>query len=389
MTRSRTGRYHVTSAGGEEVRAFVPDPLPPEPALELTPEDHDLMERANRALGRLDGLTAILPDVSLFVYMYVRKEAVLSSQIEGTQSSMSDLLMHEVDGVPGVPFDDVTEVSNYVAAMDHGLQRLRAGFPLSLRLLREIHGILLAGGRGSDKTPGDFRRTQNWLGGTRPGNALYVPPPVHELMGCLDPFEKFLHDQPQRTPLLIKAALAHAQFETIHPFLDGNGRLGRLLITFLLCAEEALHEPILYLSLYFKEHREAYYERLQRVRTHGEWEEWLRFFLEATTTTARQAVDSARALLSLFAQDRRRLQESTGRRAGSALQIHDVLQRHPIISIGRAARESGLSEPTVSAVFKAMGDIDMVREVTGRQRGRMFSYGPYVELLAAGTEPLS
>ena len=382
-----SGEWTTTSTAGEQVRAFVPYPLPPRPPLDLTQRDFDLMERANRALGRLDGLATVLPDTSLFVYNYVRKEAVLSSQIEGTQSSLSDLLAHEAEEAPGVPLDEVVEVVNYVAALDYGLERLRGGFPLSLRLIREIHGVLLSRGRGSDKTPGELRRSQNWIGGTRPGNARFVPPPPERVMDCLDPFEKFLHDQPVRTPLLIKAALAHAQFETIHPFLDGNGRLGRLLITFLLCAEEALSEPILYLSLHFKQHRDEYYETLDRVRTHGEWEEWLRFFLEGVLTTSRQAVETARAALALFDRDRQRLQ-GLGRTAGSALQVHQAAQRHPLLSIKRGAARTGLSEPTVAAAFRRMEDLGMVREVTGKKRDRLFSYAPYLALLAEGTEPL-
>jgi Fic family protein len=384
---NRLGTYVITSAGGENVRAFLPSPLPPQPPLDLSPGDFDLLERANRALGRLDGLAAVLPDTSLFVYMYVRKEAVLSSQIEGTQSSLSDLLAHEIDEAPGVPFDDVVEVSSYVAAVYHGLERMKRGFPLSLRLLREIHGILLSQGRGAEKAPGEFRRSQNWIGGTRPGNARYVPPPPERLMDCLDAFEKFMHDQPERTPLLIKAALAHVQFETIHPFLDGNGRLGRLLITLLLCAEEALAEPILYLSLHFKTHRDEYYERLQRVRTHGEWEEWLRFFLDGVLVTSRQAVETAKATLTLFDQDRLRLQ-GLGRPAGSALQVHDALQKRPVLTIARAADLTGLSMTTVSSSLARMSDLGIVRETTGRRRNRLFAYGPYMDLLARGTEPI-
>ncbi|MCA9515310.1 MAG: Fic family protein, partial [Myxococcales bacterium] len=332
VNRGPSGRFVVTSFGGEQVRAFVPEPLPPSPALDLgAGSDQALLELANRALGRLDGLTAILPDTHLFVYMYVRKEAVLSSQIEGTQSSLSDLLQHEVEGSAGVPIDDVVEVSSYVAAMTHGLARLRGGFPLSLRLLREIHGLLLAHGRGQERTPGEFRRSQNWIGGTRPGNALYVPPPPDELMTCLGALERFLHEEPATTPLLVKAALAHAQFETIHPFLDGNGRLGRLLITLLLCADGALSEPTLYLSVYFKRHRAEYYERLQRVRTAGEWEAWLRFFATGVLETSREAVSTARALLALFDGDRARIQAATGRRAGSALRVHEAFKAHPIL----------------------------------------------------------
>ncbi len=382
-----SGDWVTTDTGGEAVRAFVPHPLPPRPPLALRAADHELLGQANLALGRLDGLATVLPDTSLFVYNYVRKEAVLSSQIEGTQSSLSDLLAHEADGVPGTPLDDVVEVVNYVRAMEHGLARLKEGFPLSLRLIREIHGVMLAAGRGSDKTPGEFRRTQNWIGGSRPGNARYVPPPPARLMDCLDPLERFLHDDPEPTPLLIKAALAHAQFETIHPFLDGNGRLGRLLITFLLCAGAALSEPILYLSLHFKQHREEYYERLQRVRTHGEWEAWLRFFLEGVLATSRQAVDTARGALDLFNRDRQRLQ-TLGRTAGSALQVHEVMQKRPLLSVQAGARETGLSAPTVGAAFARMIDLGLLREITGRKRDRLFAYDPYLALLAQGTEPL-
>jgi len=383
----RAGRYVTTTTAGESVRAFVPADLPPDPPLALSDADFDLMERANRALGRLDGLSAILPNTGLFVYMYVRKEAVLSSQIEGTQSSMSDLLLHELDDAPGVPVDDVIEVSNYIAAMEHGLTRMRAGFPLSLRLIREIHGVLLAEDRGADKAPGEFRRSQNWIGGTRPGTARYVPPPPQELMGCLGPFEKFLHDQPTRTPLLIKAALAHAQFESIHPFLDGNGRLGRLLITLLLCAEDALSEPILYLSLYFKTHRDEYYARLQAIREDAAWEEWLRFFLEAVLDVSRQAVDTSRTLLALFDDHRQRLQE-LGRAAGSALRVHEAMQRQPILSVRKAAAIAGMSDPTAAAALARLEELGLACEITGRKRDRLYSYAPYVAILAEGTEPI-
>jgi len=387
MPERVTGTYVITTAVEEPVRAFVPAPLPPTPPLDLTREDLDLIERANRAVGRLDGISTVLPDTPLFVYLYVRKEAVLSSQIEGTQSSLSDLLAHEMDEVPGVPLDDVVEVSNYVRAIFYGIERMRSGFPLSLRLMREIHAELLSRGRGAGKAPGEFRRSQNWIGGSRPGNARYVPPPPERLMECLGPFERFLHDQDQRTPLLIKAALAHVQFETIHPFLDGNGRLGRLLITLLLCAEEALTEPLLYLSLYFKTHRDEYYERLQRVRTHGEWEEWLRFFLDGVFETSRQAVDTARTLLSLFDTDRKRIQ-TLGRAAGTALQIHEALQRRPVLSIAKAAEVTKLSQQTVSNAFERLIDAGVIRETTGRRRGRLFAYDQYLARLSEGTEPI-
>jgi Fic family protein len=381
-----TGRYVESTTAGETVRAFVPEPLPPRPEVHLTLEDTDLLERANRAVGRLDGLTALIPDTSLFIYFYLRKEAVLSSQIEGTQSSLSDLLIYESDEIPGVPLDEVQEVSNYVAAMNHGLDRLRKEqFPLSLRLIKEIHGILLRSGRGSDKTPGEFRRSQNWIGGSRPGDAYYVPPPPHEVVRCMGDLENFIQDRPARTPTLLKAALAHAQFETIHPFLDGNGRVGRLLITFLLCAEEVMGEPILYLSLYFKRHRQEYYDRLQHTRTEGAWDAWLRFFLRGVTETAGQAVSAARNILDLFAADRARLQE-LGQKANSALRLHEVMQRHPIFSISQAAERAGLSQPTVTARLEAMMEMGMVRELTGRTSWRLYAYSPFVALLNEGTE---
>ena len=258
MHRDITGRYLSSPAGGEMVNAFVPNPLPPIPPLELSGARQRLLERATLAIGRLDSVSTLLPDPQLFLYAYVRREAVLSSQIEGTQSSLSDLLLFELDEVPGVPFDDVVEVSNYIAALEYGMARLRADFPLCNRLLREMHIHLMARGRGSDKTPGDFRRSQNWIGGTRPGNARFVPPPPQEVEPCMAALEQFINQPADTTPVLIKAALAHVQFETIHPFLDGNGRLGRLLIALLLHQGGLLSQPLLYLSLYFKQHRPLY-----------------------------------------------------------------------------------------------------------------------------------
>lgn len=382
----QTGDYAQSTTTGETVRAFVPSPLPPVPPLELGPF-LPLLDRANQALGRLDGLSTLLPDTELFLYLYVRKEAVLSSQIEGTQSSLSDLLLFENAGAPGVPMDDVREVSNYVAAMQHGLERLRDGFPLSLRLIREIHGILLRGGRGATRTPGEFRRSQNWIGGTRPGNATFVPPPPERLMECLDSFEKFLHDEDQKLPLLVQLGLIHVQFETIHPFLDGNGRLGRLLITLLLCARGALREPLLYLSLYFKTHRGRYYELLQRVRTDGVWEEWLEFFLEGAEATAKQAADTAVELIRLFDTDRKRIQV-LGRSALSALRVHEFMQKKPLINIGVAARALNLSIPTVSAALQRLEELAIAKETTGKERDRIFAYTRYLEIVSAGTEPI-
>ena len=290
--KTRIGRYVKSSViGGEHYSAYIPQPLPPEPAIAME-EMYSLLDKANAALGRLDGMRIVLPSTSLFLYMYIRKEAVLSSQIEGTQSSLSDLLLFETEEAPGVPMDDVTEVSSYVSAMTYGLERIKE-LPLSLRLIREIHARLMNNSRGGTKQPGEFRTSQNWIGGSRPGNASFVPPPVENLMECLDNFEKFLHDESIKLPALIKAALAHAQFETIHPFLDGNGRLGRLLITFILCAEGILKEPLLYLSLYLKANRQAYYDHLQSVRETGNWEAWIKFFLIGVEETANQATETA------------------------------------------------------------------------------------------------
>lgn len=380
---SRLGRFVTTSYGDEQVRAYVPPPLPPTPPVELDGL-MPLIEQANRALGRLDGITSILPAPPLFLFMYVRKEALLSSQIEGTQSSLSDLLLFENDEIPRVAIDDVQEVSNYVAAMQYGLKRLGEGFPLSLRLIREIHDILLRKGRGSSKQPGEFRRTQNWIGGTRPGNALFVPPPPNELPACLDNFEKFLHDE--KTPTLIRAALAHVQFESIHPFLDGNGRLGRLLITFMLCVDGVLKEPMLYLSLYFKMRRQQYYDLLQAVRERGDWETWLEFFLTGVVETANESVETARQLLALFDEDRARIR-TLGRSAASMLHVHDLLQRQPIISIVPASRELKVTHPTVMKAVANLQKLGIVKEVTGKRRGRLFAYTRYMKILSRGTEP--
>jgi Fic family protein len=384
LKNNRAGFLVNCSTAEEPFAAFVPNALPPVPPLDLGGEHFDRLERANRALGKLDGLSRFLPDVSLFVYWFVRKEAVLSSQIEGTQSSLSDLLLYEQAETPGVPLEDVEEVSRYVAAVNHGVRRLREGFPISLRLLREVHEVLLQTGRGSAKQPGEFRRSQNWIGGTRPGNARFVPPPPENLMECLGDLEKFLHDQPEKTPTLIKAALSHVQFETIHPFLDGNGRVGRLLITLLLCAENAVSEPTLYLSLYFKRHREIYYELLQKVRTGGAWEKWLLFFLEGVEETAEEAVSTATQILEIFAADRGQI-ESLGRPAGNALRVHSLLQRKPVVSVAAAANELNLTAPTVRSAIDNLQKIGLVRETTGKRRDRLFVYSRYLDILQEDT----
>ena len=386
MAKVTSGQYVTVSAvQGETAKAFVPNDLPPRPTLEISPSLRASLDRALVALGRLDSVSALLPETKLFLYTYLRKEAVLSSQIEGTQSSLSDLLLFELEEAPGVPLDDATDVSSYVSALEHGLARVNGGFPLSNRLLREVHAILLAKGRGSEKAPGDFRRSQNWIGGSRPGNAAFVPPPPDRVADCMAALEQFLHDQPERTSPLVKAALAHVQFETIHPFLDGNGRVGRLLITLILCVEGILREPLLYLSLYLKQHRTRYYELLDRVRTHGAWDEWLAVFAEAVSTTAEGAVDTARRLTDLFSRDRERI-GVIGRGAGSALRVHHELQRRPISTVAALTGATRLSEPTVGKAVANLVELGVVREATGRRRNRVFVYTRYLDLLNEGTE---
>ena len=385
MKRELQGHYVTVSTVGEKVQAFVPAPLPPTPSIDWTPELRTKFDQAHLALGRLGSVSMLLPDTSLFLYMYVRKEAVLSSMIEGTQSSLSDLLLFELDQEPGVPVDDVREVSNYVAALNHGLDRLAEGFPLSLRLIREIHGVLLAKGRGGNQTPGDFRRSQNWIGGTRPGNAAFVPPPPDHVLDCMGKLELFLHDQPAQTPVLLKAALAHLQFETIHPFLDGNGRLGRLLITLLLCEQNVLREPMLYLSLYFKTHRQYYYDLLNTVRLTGDWEAWLDFFAEAVIVTAAQAVETAQQLLNLSVADRDKI-SGLGRPAASTLQIHRAFLEHPIATAGWLVEKTGLAPATVNKCLGHLERLGIVRELTAQKRNRVFSYAGYVAILNQGTE---
>jgi len=387
VQRGATGRFNVATVAGERVRAFVPHPLPPSPPITLDGPLQALLEQAVLALGRLDSVVTLLPDTSLFLYTYVRKEAVLSSQIEGTQSSLSDLLLFELEEAPGVPVDDVVEVSNYVAAMEHGLRRLREGFPLSNRLIREIHGILLSRGRGSQKAPGHFRKSQNWIGGTRPGNAAFVPPPPAAVPDTMSELERFLHTDNNTLPILVKAGLAHVQFETIHPFLDGNGRVGRLLITFLLCQTGVLREPILYLSLFFKQRRDDYYRLLGEVRTTGDWEAWLGFFLEGVRTTAAGAVSTAQRLIALFQEDQNRIQ-GQGRVAGSALRVHQVLKERPILSLQEVRRRAGLSFPAAASGMKVLTALRVARELTGRKRNRLFGYDRYMAILNEGTEPL-
>ena len=382
----KTGHYRTATVVGEPVQAYIPIPLPPDPPLELEAL-FPILDRANQALGRLDASAALLPDTEVFINLYLRKEAVLSSQIEGTQSSLSDLLQFEsgLAQSEDQPLDDLRETSNYVAAMEHGLQRLKEGFPISLRLLREVHGVLLRQGRGAERTPGEFRRSQNWIGGMQPGNALFVPPPPEALMECLDPLEKFLYDT--RLPLLVKLGLVHVQFDTIHPFLDGNGRLGRLLLTLLLCESGVLREPLLYLSLYLKSNRNRYYELLQRVRTEGVWEEWLAFFLEGIESTARQAAGTAIELRAMFREDTRRIQEEA-KAAATCTLVHGYLQSKPVASIRAIAAAIGKTVTTVTQALEQLQKLGIVVETTGRQRNRSFVYRRCLDLIGAGTEPL-
>lgn len=387
MQRENVGRYETTITTGETVRAFIPEPLPPSPAIDLLSLQPTL-SKALVSLGRLDGMARLLPNTLLFLYSYVRKEAVLSSQIEGTQSSIADLMLFETDEIPGVPIDDVTEVSNYVRAMEHGLRRLNDdGFPLSNRLIREIHAELLSRGRGSNKTPGEFRRSQVWIGGSRPGTAHFIPPPPHAVADCMGELERFLHAEHPGVDPLLRAGMAHLQFETVHPFLDGNGRVGRLLITLLLSHDGLLRHPLLYLSLHFKQNRMEYYDLLDIVRRTGDWEAWLRFFLEGVAQTAEAAVATAESLLALFDQDEAQIQ-TQGRRAGSALRVHQAMKEHPIISLRNVADRTSLTLPTAAAGMQVLQDLGIAMELTGQVRDRRYGYRQYISILSEGTEPL-
>jgi Fic family protein len=382
MKRTIMGRYVESVVAGEKVRAFVPNPLPPQEAIVFDAGRQRLLERATLALGRLDSISRLLPDPDIFLYAYIRKEAVLSSQIEGTQSSLSDLLLYEANEMPGVPFDDVVEVSQYVAALQYGMEQLAEGFPLCNRLLRQMHEVLLAHGRGSGKQPGAFRRSQNWIGGTRPGNAHFVPPPPHELESCMGDLEKFLHDETQPYPVLIKAAFAHVQFETIHPFLDGNGRLGRLLISFILYHDGVLQEPLLYLSLYFKTHRSYYYELLNRVREEGDWEAWVDFFLEGVEYTSLDAIKRAHHMLAIIEADEVRI-SGAGRGAGSMLRVLHAMSRRPLSSIRVLQEATGLSYPAVSGAVTKLQKMEIVTEITHKERNRIYGYMQLLDVLNA------
>lgn len=354
---------------GDVFKAFIPSPLPPTPRVKVNAAQ---LDKAERALAQLDSISGLLPDTSHFVYSYVRMEALFSSQIEGTQSSLADLLLFETKEAPGVPLEDVREVSDYVAALEHG-----AGKSFSVALLKKLHRLLLRSSRGADKSPGEYRRHQVWIGGDRPSRARFVPPPAKDVARCMRELEAFLKSDAH--PLL-KAALAHVQLETIHPFRDGNGRAGRLLVSLLLCSSGLLREPLLYLSTYLKAHRREYYDRLQAVRTDGDWEGWVRFFLEGLTLTAHDAWATAKQLLAMFEAHRRAMEDSP-----AALKVYAALQRRPITNIGELVRATKLTYPTVSAAIARM---PFAKELTGRRRNRVFVYAPYVALLSAGDAPL-
>ena len=360
------------------MRAFIPPPLNPMPDLQFSGRAQSRLDATLLALGRLDGAVAAMPDINLLTYTFVRKEAVLSSQIEGTQSTLDDLLRHEVEGA-SIPNEDVREVSRYVDAMDHGLKRMADGFPLSNRLLTEMHAHLLTDGRGAQKQPGEFRRSQNWIGGTRPGNASFVPPPPHVLNDCLGDLERFLDESINP---VIKTALAHLQFETIHPFLDGNGRIGRLLITLVLCNDRVIRRPLLYPSLYFKQHREDYYNELNAVRASGDYEGWIDFFSEGLRHSADVAIETGRRVTEVFREDRQAL-GGQGRLAPTLLAVQEALQAKPIATIAALTQSTNLAIPTVTTALRELMARDIVKETTGKSRGRVFAYKRYLDALAA------
>ena len=382
--RTRAGAWVSQGSGAGTYKAFLPKPLPPDPPLLVDLGMQRRLELASVALGRLDGIGRLLPGPDELLYSYVRKEAVLSSQIEGTQSSLADLLLHENSVAPGVPTDDVQEVSNYIRALKRGVEML-ATVPLSLRLIREVHKVLVSGTRGEKQTPGEFRKSQNWIGGSMPGNAAFVPPPAHEIMAALGALEKFMHAK--QVPTLLKVGLVHAQFETIHPFLDGNGRVGRMLIPLMLVALGVLERPWLYVSLHFKRHRSTYYKLLQRVRTEGAWEDWLSFYLDGVATVADEAVEKVRELMALFQRDRRKVD---GSRSGSIYQqvalhtniaVYDYLKARIAIRVPEAAAACGTTKPTVARALDDLERLGIAHEVTRKPRNRVYVYREYLEIL--------
>lgn len=379
MKRENTGRYIVTSTIGERVNAYIPSPLPPHPLPELSDVGKKLLMGAVQKLGSLDALGEHLPDVGPFIYAYIRKEAVYSSMIEGTQSSLSDLLLYEQGGYNQSNTDDVEEVSHYVSAMQLGMSRMQDGYPISLRLIKELHAELLRRGRGSTKMPGEFRQSQNWIGGTRPGNAAYVPPPPQELMDCMGALELFINREDSLPPL-VKAALVHVQFESIHPFLDGNGRVGRLLIQMMLCDSGILRKPLLYLSLYFKRHRQEYYRLLNGIRQDGNWEAWIDFFLEAVQHTASDAV---RVLTELHrrVEDDKAIVAAFGRLRHNAEKVLSIMQRHIVTRPLILAKQAGLAPSTTYRVLDKLEKFGLIQQSSTGERNRLYTYSAYLNML--------
>lgn len=386
MRRPPIGTFTKTAYRGQPVQAFVPNELPPFPPLELD-DLYGPLDQANAALGRLDAVITLLPDPDPFLYSFVRREALLSSQIEGTRSSLSDLLLFELDDAPGAPVDDVREVSNYVAALEHGVERIRAGASLDIDLICDMHAKLLASGRGERLHPGALRDDLTWIGGYHPAVADFVPPPADQVRRCMSELVEFVNDRGPTLPAVVRAGLAHAQFETIHPFFDGNGRTGRLLIPLMLHSAGLLRHPILYLSLYLKSHRPSYYHYLDIVRREGEWEAWLAFFIRGVTATAEIAVAMAQRLSALVDKDRRRIQD-TRPRTGSLLAVHDAFAQRPLRTIRSLVEATLLTQPTVAAAVREMTRLGITDEITGRRRGRVFRYRDYMTILNEDLEPL-
>lgn len=379
MKRKNAGKHVTTSTAGERVKAYIPAPLPPHPLPETSGACGKLLNRAMQTLGALDALGEHLPDAAPFIYANIRKEAVFSSMIEGTQSSLSDLLLYEQGGYAKVDTDDVAEVSHYVSAMQMGMQRMAEGYPISLRLIRELHAELLRRGRGSAKMPGEFRRSQNWIGGTRPGNAAYVPPPPQELMACLGELELFINGEDD-IPTLVRAAMVHVQFESIHPFLDGNGRVGRLLIQMMLCSGGLLKSPLLYLSLYFKRHRQEYYRLLNGIRQDGNWEAWIEFFLEAVLHTATDAVGVLTKLQDRMNRDRATV-ATLGRLGGNAARVLEIMQRHIITRPLILAKQAGLAPSSTYRILEALERHGIITRNSGGERNRVYVYSAYQKML--------
>lgn len=381
--KRKSGEYIITSTLGEEVKAFVPSDLPPEPPIEINQSTKELLEKALKQIEILDLASQMVPNAEWFIYGFVRKEAVVSSQIEGTQATLIDLLSHEDEKIQT---PDVKEVCNYLNALYLAIDEIKSkkGIPLSLRLVKNMHKILMEGVRGANKNPGEFRTSQNWIGGTRPGNARFVPPPPKEINSCLDELEKYLYADDKIHPL-IRAGLVHVQFETIHPFLDGNGRLGRLLITLLLQHWNLLKSPLLYLSLYFKRYRDEYYNKLNTVRIDGDWEGWITYYLEGVIAIATEATGAAKKLFQIFERDRKKI-VSFSKSTVPAIRLMELLPNHPVVEISKVAFLLKVTKPTAIKAVTQLIDIGVLKESTARKRDRKFVYKDYVDVLSSETE---